>query len=711
MPHRVAPGRAPGLAQIRVHERIARLRTDKLSPTVLKITWVGFVFLHFACFVYFTFTAWCYWKLPGTRLDAWLSLLYIGLGTEYHRMIALIHLSVAIVHAAYIIWMIGWSYWKNDVVFAIYNVVKVPVHLDGVGEDYPLIAPVKEGFCWAYRAVFTRDGFLGVDGPNFDFVLLCREIVETALQTQQAYRMSLLLPRRELNRGYVALLVLNCWSTALVHSYFRNHATRRRLLALICDCILDLVSSVGITSLLVIMYIPDFEFETYGFPFLKWYEDVWRVHAMSEFQMILVASWEDLAMRFIFALSMLGNMNNIKKLIRARPMKRVRRATNARHRATVVAPFHASLATIKKNFDGVDRESLHFWVGKATEMGFFMWGLAVLILHLYAESAPDLSQCKMQVKPWTTSQPSCSLLELNCFESGFSGSKSEVSEQWSEFDPATVIRVVIRHCPALDLPVMLTEFSGLKEFKIYNSSITSWDEDAAFTQAFHPMLTTLFLIRVNMTNGELPLGLQADNLPQSLEDIEFCVTNLRSLPDDLDVKWPQYASIYLEASQFQKVPLSLVRLAPYDLSLSLNPIAAIPEELFESESVAYLSFGGTLISELPENVSNLASSMYDINLSDTNISFFWSWIDPLVITPSNAPPISAGGTPYCLDILRILEKRQTAFAISPPEHIDQSILNDASVDNWDILEKAVYCEEEDSTWYPLDFEDEYSKII
>ncbi|ETL79958.1 hypothetical protein L917_19499 [Phytophthora nicotianae] len=640
MPHRVAPGRAPGLAQIRVHERIARLRTDKLSPTVLKITWVGFVFLHFACFVYFTFTAWCYWKLPGTRLDAWLSLLYIGLGTEYHRMIALIHLSVAIVHAAYIIWMIGWSYWKNDVVFAIYNVVKVPVHLDGIGEDYPLIAPVKEGFCWAYRAVFTRDGFLGVDGPNFDFVLLCREIVETALQTQQAYRMSLLLPRRELNRGYVALLVLNCWSTALVHSYFRNHATRRRLLALICDCILDLVSSVGITSLLVIMYIPDFEFETYGFPFLKWYEDVWRVHAMSEFQMILVASWEDLAMRFIFALSMLGNMNNIKKLIRARPMKRVRRATNARHRATVVAPFHASLATIKKNFDGVDRESLHFWVGKATEMGFFMWGLAVLILHLYAESAPDLSQCKMQVKPWTTSQLSCSLLELNCFESGFSGSKSEVSEQWSEFDPAT-----------------------------------------------------------------------ADNLPQSLEDIEFCVTNLRSLPDDLDVKWPQYASIYLEASQFQEVPPSLVRLAPYDLSLSLNPIAAIPEELFESESVAYLSFGGTLISELPENVSNLASSMYDINLSDTNISFFWSWIDPLVITPSNAPPISAGGTPYCLDILRILEKRQTAFAISPPEHIDQSILNDASVDNWDILEKAVYCEEEDSTWYPLDFEDEYSKII
>ncbi|EEY64857.1 uncharacterized protein PITG_16170 [Phytophthora infestans T30-4] len=710
MPHGVAPGRAPGLAQIRVHERIARLKSDKFSPTVLKIAWVGFEFLHFVCFVYFAFAGWGYWKLPETRLDAWLALLYIGMGTEYHRMIALVHLSMAIVHATYIVWMIGWSWWKKDVVFAIYNVIKFPANVDGFGEDWSLVAPIKDGIFWTYRAVFTRDGFLGVDGPNFDFVLLCREIVETALQTQQAYRMSLLVPRRELNRGYVALLVLNCWSTALVHSFFRNHATQRRLLALICDCVLYLVSSVGITTVLVAMYIPDFEFKTYGFPLLKWYEDDWRVHAMSEFQMVLVASWGDLAMRFVFALSMLGNLNNIKKLIRARPTKRVRRATHARHRATVVAPFHASLASIKKNFESVDRESLHFWVGKATEIGFFLWGLVVMILHLYAGSIPELPQCKMQVKPWTTSQPFCSLLELNCYDSGFNGTRDEVTTQWSEFDPTTVVRVVVRHCPALELPEKLTEFCGLREFKIYNSTISSWDQEAAISHEFHPMLTTLLLVRVNMTNGEIPIGLHADDFPQSLEDIEFCVTNLRSLPEDLDLKWPQYASIYIEASQFLDVPQSLVRLAPFDLSLSLNPISTIPKELFESESVAYLNFGGTLISELPENVSKLSSSMTDINLSGTNVSFFWSWIDPLVTASPTTPPISAGGTPYCVDIKRIFEERQTNFSIFPQSHTETSILSDASVDNWDILEIAVHCEELDSTWYPLEFEDAYSKI-
>ncbi|KAF1785455.1 hypothetical protein GQ600_14482 [Phytophthora cactorum] len=82
MPHRVAPGRAPGLAQIRVHERIARLKTDKFSSTVLKVTWVGFLFLHF-----------------------------------------------------------------------------FPVHLDGVGDDWPLIVPLKDGIYWLTEQYSRETGF------------------------------------------------------------------------------------------------------------------------------------------------------------------------------------------------------------------------------------------------------------------------------------------------------------------------------------------------------------------------------------------------------------------------------------------------------------------------------------------------------------------------------------------------------------------------
>ncbi|OWZ17690.1 hypothetical protein PHMEG_0008331 [Phytophthora megakarya] len=714
MPHRISSTRPPGLAQIRVHERIARLRTDKFSPTVMILSWLGFLLLHFICFFYFATAGWCYWKLPKTRLDAWLSMLYIGMETKYAYIVALVHASVAAVHGIFIIWMIGWSCWKGDVVFAVYNVIKLPVRVDKVGDDWPALSPIKEGIFWFYRAVFTRDGFLGVDGPNFDFVLLFREIIETALQTNQAYRMSQLLPRKELNRWYVGLLVLNCWTIVLVHSVFHGHASRRRLLALICDCVLDLFTSVGVTTLLVAIYIPDFDFDTYGFPYLKWYEDVWRVHAMSEFQMIFVSSWGDLIMRFIFAMSMLGNLNNMKKLIRARPTRRVKRGVKSRQRATVVAPFHASLVNVKKTFlvlDGVDPESLRYWVGKATEIGFFVWGLAILILHLHAESISPLQQCKMQAKPWFTSQPSCSLLELNCYKSGFSGVNSEVAAEWSTFDPTTVVRVVIRHCDNLELPSTLTNFSQLKEFKIYNSTITNWEARAGITQTYHPMLTTLFLIRVNMSNGELPLGLQSDDFPLALEDIEFCVTNLRSLPEDIDTKWPQYASIYLEAGEFEEVPPSLVRLAPYDLSLSMNPISVLPKQLFESDSVAFLSFGGTLISELPKDVAELSSSLYDVNLSDTNVSFFWSWIDPLAADAANTPPITAANTPYCLEVLRIFEGEQANFSVSPyllDDNVTLSVLVDASPINWATLNSTVSCKPEDSTWYPLFFEDEYT---
>lgn len=150
----------------------------------------------------------------------------------------------------------------------------------------------------AYRSVIAKSRLLDVDGPYFDLVLLCREIVETALQTQQAYRLSLLIPRTEFNRGYVALLILNCWSTVLVHS-FPMRTGRRRLLALVCDCILGMVTTVGISALILSIYSRDFDFELTQFPPNIWYQDVWVVHAMSEFQMLLVTSWADLILRML----------------------------------------------------------------------------------------------------------------------------------------------------------------------------------------------------------------------------------------------------------------------------------------------------------------------------------------------------------------------------------------------------------------------------
>ncbi|KAG7379389.1 Centrosomal protein of 41 kDa [Phytophthora pseudosyringae] len=622
--------------------------------------------------------------------------------TQYYHTIAVVHGCLAAIHFLYLVWMIGWSLQKRRLVFAVFSVFARS------GTSTHALNGQTGNISRLYNAALSKTGVLGVDGPYFDLVLLFREIVETALQTQQAYRMSVLLPRTELNRGYSAMLVINCWSTALVHSVFRVDATRRRLLAVVCDCALDLVTSVGITTVLLSIYYPDFDVALTGFPPHKWYEDVWNIHVISEFQIMLVSSWGDLTLRVVFALSMISNMNNMKKLLSMKMPRRQKPKIN--HQVTVVLPLNPAPSDVTDSRTQSKLDIVLASESRVTQILFFMWGTAILVAHLYAESIPGLPQCKMQVKPWITSKPSCSLLVLDCYESTICGKASEFITQWGDFDRKTTRRVVIRHCPQLEVPDLLAEFSRLTVLKFYNSTITSWNESAALSQLYHPNLTTLYLVRVNMTNGELPAGLLGDDFPQALADIEFCTTNLRSLPDDFDLKWPQLSSIYLENCEFTEVPASLARLAPQDLSLAMNRISTLPSSLFEGH-VGYLHVGSTLISELPA-LSDAFSSLV-LRVDNTNVSFFWDWIDPIATGsgPSTSViyPILATNSPYCSDLERIYGGEQTKF--SAPWRDGQSrILSNASVENWPILQSTVSCNPWPRTWYPLDFEDAYSGI-
>ncbi|KUF82097.1 hypothetical protein AM587_10013775 [Phytophthora nicotianae] len=565
----------------------------------LHLCWFGFIALHGFCLAYFLTIAWCYWNLSETFLDVWLSYYDLGIGTRHYHTIAVVHGCLAALHFVYLLWMLGWSFKKRRLVVAVFNVFNRSGK--NLNEKQPGI------ICRLYRGALSRIGILDVDGPYFDLVLLFREIVETALQTQQAYRMSLLLPRVELNRGYAAMLVINCWSTAIVHSLYHVDATKRRLLAVLADCALDLVTSVGITTVLLAIYYPDFDADLTSFPPHKWYEDVWIVHVLSEFQILL---------------------------------------------------------------------------------------------------------CKMQVKPWFTTESSCSLLMIDCYESKFSGKASDFTTQWSNFDRKTTNRVVIRHCPNLEVPDLLTDCSQLGVLKIYNSTITIWNKSAALSQSYHPNLAALYLVRVHLPNGELPAGLLDDDFPQNLKDIEFCATNLRSLPEDFDLKWPKFASMYLEKCEFTEVPASLARLAPVDLSLAGNPISTLPPSLIDG-TVDFLHVGSTLISELPARITG-ASNSFVLRVDNTNVSFFWDWIDTLVehsdIGIVVIHPILATSSPYCADLQRIYDREQVDFSV-PWSDGQSRILSNATMENWPILQATVSCDSWwSSTWYPLDFEDVYSGI-
>ncbi|GMF23840.1 unnamed protein product [Phytophthora lilii] len=218
-------------------------------------------------------------------------------------------------------------------------------------------------------------------------------------------------------------------------------------------------------------------------------------------------------------------------------------------------------------------------------------------------------------------------------------------------------------------------------------------------------MMSLFMIRVNMTDGLLPAGLQSTDFPQMMNDIEMCVTNLREIPDDLDTKWPLGAIIQVEYSQLTSLSLALTRLRPFFMFLTGNPITEIPPEVFEVDGMMYLGISEMNIHELPQSVMVLSPSLNVVELDNTNISFYWSWMDELVGRVDNPALIVAGASPYCDDLKRIESGVQGVFSIPlSPEY--SSILMNPSEDNRDALKRAVDCNfVDDGPYYPLALED------
>ncbi|ETP30855.1 hypothetical protein F442_20205 [Phytophthora nicotianae P10297] len=247
----------------------------------------------------------------------------------------------------------------------------------------------------------------------------------------------------------------------------------------------------------------------------------------------------------------------------------------------------------------------------------------------------------------------------------------EIDIKWREFDGSTVVMMVIKHCPLVDIPDTFNEFHQLISVKVYNSTIVEWRESAAITNTNHPAFLSLMLVRTNMTNGELPAGFQSSDPPLNLYDYEFCITNLREVPDDLDVKWLTGSYVIIEYSQLQTVPQALLRIMPPYFSLIGNPISELPPEIFEIEGLTDLGIGDTNIRELPHNVTQLSSTLTSIYVEGTSISYFWSWTDEILgrVSIRDIPRvIYAGHTVYCGDLEKILTKSANSFsAVANPD--------------------------------------------
>lgn len=347
---------------------------------------------------------------------------------------------------------------------------------------------------------------------------------------------------------------------------------------------------------------------------------------------------------------------------------------------------------------------------RAAHLFFGAWGVVVLGLHIHASMQPTLSQCLLQVRPWATSRPSCYLVGLDCHTLAISGEMNEVEESWSEFDSSTVVQLLIRHCPTLEIPPSISKFHSLHGVKVYNSTIVDWDDSAAFTSENHPNVLSLYLVRVNMTDGVLPAGLHSLDFPPNLRDIEFCVTNLQAIPQDLDLKWPRNAQIQFEYSQLTSIPSELLRLEPEYLFVTGNPMTEVSAEVFEIPGLQTLGLGHMNLNELPRNVTSPSPTLSVVFLDKTNISFFWPWMDDIMMKTWGTGFLVASATPYCSDFEMIQQGTASAFNTSPSRDYEPMLM-DPSQANIPPVSEVVVCDVSMvATCYFIDIDDESMAI-
>lgn len=87
-------------------------------------------------------------------------------------------------------------------------------------------------------------------------------------------------------------------------------------------------------------------------------------------------------------------------------------------------------------------------------------------------------------------------------------------------------QVIGRHCPDLPISPSIQTYHQVKT----NSTITSWTVDAALRAREYPTLRFVYLLRTNMTNGELPVGVTIDDVPKTVTIVAICVSTLQTCP-------------------------------------------------------------------------------------------------------------------------------------------------------------------------------------
>lgn len=524
---------------------------------------------------------------------------------------------------------------------------------------------VQETAKLGWIKLFARRGFFGVESDFFHARFLFREVIEYISQTVQVYKSSILIAKLWINNLYVGLMVANCWSTPILQRAFARTPAIERLLCLVSDLLLDMTASMVIPLIIFAPYARSFDFETFNFALENLYDDLWFANMVLENKQIFALSQLDFIFKIIPHLSIYSCLGSINVLVKPAPTRNISQSKIDCDTSTKSVGSTRDVFNQESNLPAMSEKRQHppplkppgnklgRWGMIVSHVGLFLWGLAILTLHLLATKSSQslhVSACKQPIRPWFATKYSCAVLNFNCYRNGSTG----VSEDALDFlQEESLVALVFSHCPALTIPKSIRKFRNLLGIDIFNSTIVEWNEDAAITSADHPELAYIIFVRVNMT--QLPAGV-LQPLPGTATDFEISISNLTFLPDDLHTKWHPMALFYVEHTLIDEFPSTLQYLSVDDLSLVGNRIQEISE--FPSEdcpNFVALSLTNNPLTRLPDNLGD-TSGLGFLSIDDTQIRTLPAWLDKV---KKSATTIHASNTPFCLNLTE--EQREADF--------------------------------------------------
>ncbi|DAZ98805.1 TPA: hypothetical protein N0F65_000961 [Lagenidium giganteum] len=262
----------------------------------------------------------------------------------------------------------------------------------------------------------------------------------------------------------------------------------------------------------------------------------------------------------------------------------------------------------------------------STHVLFMLWGVVVLITHIYAEFNTTSNDCVVAVHPWFRAKPGCALIELNSLHlSTDDDDRDDIGRRLAQFDELAVSYLILRHHASLSVPSNLQDLSNLVGLKMDNVSVVEWGADAALTNTHHPKLLFVFLVRVNVTS--FPEGMMSSDFPQLFVDIEICVSTLSDLPSTLSSVWPAGVWLFVDHSNFTAVPEVAFEMKLSFLQLAYNKIHTIPPALFTNPALALIGLSGNPISSLPETFTAPQTPLELLSLDLTDMAVLPSWMD------------------------------------------------------------------------------------